>query len=111
MRRIEPDCRAVVTRFVYNMCNGLLAYPLLEDRDYRQVLLDEPSAAEQTIAILLNVLTMDEDGKVLEAEKAEFRAAQYLRGYCDPTYRIEPPLEPWELERQPYNRRSSGPMP
>jgi hypothetical protein len=111
MRHLEPDCRAVITRFVYNMCNGLLAYPLLENLDYRRVLWDEPSSAEQAIAIFLNALTMDAAGKVLDAQKAEFRAGQYIRGYCDPGYRIEPPLSSWELERQPYNRRSSGPMP
>ena len=111
MQQIAPDCRAVVTRFVYNLCNGLLAYPLLKDCDYRPVLLEEPSSAEQAVAILLNVLMIDGDSKVLNAQEAELRAGQYLRGYCDSSYRVQPPFEAWELERHPYNRKSSGPMP
>ena len=47
MNHVSTDCRAVVTRFVYNMNNGLLAYPVLQGSDYRSVLIEEPSAAEQ----------------------------------------------------------------
>ncbi len=35
MNHLSTDCRAVITRFIYNMNNGLLAYPLLEGSDYR----------------------------------------------------------------------------
>ena len=26
------------------------------------------------------------------------RAAQWIRSYCEPTYKVEPPFEQWEME-------------
>lgn len=110
-RHIESEARAVVTRFVYDMWNGTLEHPLLVGFDYRTVLLDEPSSAEQMVATFLNVLEVDDDGRVTNADEARLRAEQYLRRYCDQNYSVEPPFQDWELERHPYNRDSLGPMP
>jgi hypothetical protein len=108
---VEPDLKAVVTRFVYDMCNGTLAYPLLEGIDYRSVLLAEPSSAEQLVATFLNLLDLNEEGQVTNADEARLRAEQYLRSYGDCDYSVEPPFQQWELELHAYNRRSLGPMP
>lgn len=111
MSKLPVDCQAVVTRFVYNLCNGLLAYPILKDCDYRSVIVEEPSSAEQAVAVFLNVLEVSDIGVVSNAEAAELRAGQWLRSYCDPSYQPELPFEDWETKRAPYGRRSSGPMP
>ena len=111
MSHLSTDCRAVITRFVYNLHNGLLAYPVLRGSDYQSVLKEEPSAAEQTVAIFLNVLELDAAGRVTNADHAEGRAGQYLRSYIDPDYEEHPAFEDRETERYPYDRPSSGPMP
>jgi hypothetical protein len=41
--------------------------------------------------------TVAERGVVTNARHAEFRAAQYIRGYIDRGYEIEPPFEDWEI--------------
>lgn len=110
-RSIDVDLRAVVTRFVYNMWNGLVEPSLLSHLNYRQILNDEPSAAEEMVAVFLNVLTLDADGHVTNAREAEVRAAQYLRSYCEPAYEVDPPFEQSELVLHAYGRPSSGPMP
>ncbi|MGW1057000.1 DUF7677 family protein [Micromonospora rubida] len=43
-------------------------------------------------------LDVDERGRVTNAGDAEWRAAQYIRRYCDREYTVEPPFEVWELE-------------
>ena len=48
-----------MNHFVYSMMNGLLGYPLLESIDYRSVLMEEGSAAEQATAIFCDVLELD----------------------------------------------------
>ena len=63
VKQLSPDVKAVITRFVYEVFNGTFAYPLLEDIDYRSVLFDEPSAAEQMIATFLNVLEINEGNR------------------------------------------------
>lgn len=109
--RLNPDCRAVMNHFVYSMVNGLLGYPLLDSVDYRPVLMEEGSAAEQAAAIFCNVLELDEDGNPVNANKAEARAAQYIRAYCDMTYEVDPPFEDWELDRPLRKGKRLGPMP
>jgi hypothetical protein len=83
----------------------------LENYDYRSVLMEQPSAAEQAIAVLLNVIEVDDAGLVGNAEYAEFRAGQCIRSYCDIDFEAAPPFEYWETERASYRWRSSGPMP
>jgi putative transposase len=38
------------------------------------------------------------DGTVTNTDAAHHRAAQWIRARCDPTYQIDPPLQPWETE-------------
>jgi hypothetical protein len=57
----------------------------------------EPSAIEQAYAIFANVLEIDENGKVTNLKHAEKRATDYLRSYCDRSFRPEPPFEDWEV--------------
>nr|WP_164903733.1 hypothetical protein [Nonomuraea polychroma] len=42
--------------------------------------------------IYTNVLEIDENGQVDDGY-AQYRAAQWIRRYCDPTYVIDPPYE------------------
>ena len=109
--RINPDVRAVMNHFVYSMMNGLLGYPLLESIDYRSVLMEEGSAAEQAIAIFCNVLELDVDGSPVNADEAEIRAAQYIKAYCDRAYEVDPPFEDWEIDRPRRKGEKLGPMP
>lgn len=48
--------------------------------------------------IRTNVLGVQPDGSVANAGGAMYRAAQYVRRYCDSSYNIDPPLEDWETE-------------
>ncbi|MGA3489545.1 hypothetical protein ACK8GG_16220 [Micromonosporaceae bacterium DT55] len=56
------------------------------------------STLEQVMTIFSSVLDIDEHGQVTNADDAEWRAAQYIRRYCDQEYIVEPPFEAWELE-------------
>lgn len=71
---------------------------MLEGVPYLAVYGKEPSAIEQTYAIFANVLEVDEKGVVTNLKHAEKRATDYLRSYCDPNFRAEPPFEDWEVE-------------
>lgn len=71
---------------------------MLEGVDYLPLYGKEPSAIEQAYAIFANVLELDERGQVLNAQHAQRRATDFLRAYCDPTFKVEPPFEDWELE-------------
>jgi hypothetical protein len=70
----------------------------LEGVDYLRLYGSEPSAIEQVYAIFANVLELDEDGQVLNAHYAQKRATDYLRSYCDRSFKVVPPYEDWELE-------------
>ena len=70
----------------------------LKGIDYLKLYGDEPSAIEQAFAIFANVIEMDESGEVLNAKHAEKRATDYIRSYCDPSFKVEPPYEDWEIE-------------
>ncbi len=65
--------------------------PTLEGVDYKCIF-EEPSALEQAMAIYTNILKWDEDGVVINAKFAEKRAAEYIRSYCNPDYRMDPEL-------------------
>jgi hypothetical protein len=71
---------------------------MLEDVDYLPLYGSEPSAIEQAYAIFANVVEVDESGQVLNAQHAQKRAADYLRAYCDRSFKVDPPFEDWELE-------------
>ena len=71
---------------------------MLEGVPYLALYGKEPSAIEQTYAIFANVIEVDEEGRVTNLKHAEKRATDYLHSYCDPAFRVEPPLEDWEVE-------------
>lgn len=81
--------------FAYFMASG--TQNTLEDVDYLHLYGEEPSAFEMVFAIYANVIELDENGQVLNAKFAEKRATDYLRSYCDPTFKVEPPYEDWEV--------------
>lgn len=59
--------------------------------------LSQPSAIEQAFAIYVNVIQLDDNGKVLNAKYAEKRATDYLRAYFDPNFEVKPAYEDWEI--------------
>jgi hypothetical protein len=71
---------------------------LLEDFDYRSAIMSYGSGLEQVLAIFANVLDVDETGRVTNYSEAEFRAAQWIRRFCDHDYLVDPPFAAWELE-------------
>ena len=71
---------------------------LLENIDYRPVLMTYGSGLEQAFAIFANVLDVNEAGQVTNYADAEYRAAQWIRGACDGTYQVTPAFADWELE-------------
>lgn len=111
LSKLHPDCRAAINDFVYSMTNGLLGYPLLDSVDYQSALIEESSSAEQACAIFCNVLELDADGCLVNADDAEIRAAQYLRKYCDSSSKVEPPFADWEMGRPRRQGKRLGPMP
>ena len=68
----------------------------LKGIDYLCLYGEEPSAIEQVFAIYVNVIELDDKGKVLNAKYAECIASDYLRSYCDPNFVVSPPFEDWE---------------
>lgn len=81
--------------FAYFMASG--TQNTLEGVDYISLYGEEPSAIEQVFAIYANVIELDENGKVINAKYAEKRATDYLRSYCEPSFKVEPPYQDWEL--------------
>jgi hypothetical protein len=69
---------------------------MLEGIDYLSLYGKEPSAIEAVYAIFANILEIDEHGEVLNAEHAQKRPTDYLRAYCDPSFKVQPPFEDWE---------------
>lgn len=61
---------------------------MLEDVDYLPLYGNDPSAIEQVYAIFANVLELDENGQVLNSQHAQKRATDYLRAYCDRTFKV-----------------------
>jgi len=95
---LPVDVRAALRFFAFRIANGTLDVDLLEGVDYRPRLMAFGSPLEQAFAIFANVLQVDENGEVLNEGDARYRAAQWVRSYCDPSYRVEPPFERWETE-------------
>ncbi|MFJ4847833.1 hypothetical protein [Streptomyces sp. NPDC088733] len=90
--------RASLRFFAFYLANGTLDVDLLDGIDYRPALFQYGSALEMVFAIYGNVLEVDEDGEVLNDGEAQYRAAQWIRAYCDPGYEAEPPFQAWETE-------------
>lgn len=98
MPQLPVDVRASIRLFAFYLGNGTLVMKLLGDIDYQSALGENGSVLEQIFAIYTNVLEIDENGKVTNDEQASYRAAQWIRAYCDPQYEVEPPFEQWECE-------------
>jgi hypothetical protein len=80
--------------FAYFMASG--TQYTLEGVDYLSLYGKEPGAIEMVFAIYVNVIELDENGIVINAKYAEKRATDYLRGYCEPGFVVDPPYEEWE---------------
>jgi len=57
------------------------------------------------------VLELDIQGRPVNANDAEIRAAQYIRHYCDQDFEVDPPFEAWESDRPSRPGKRLGPMP
>jgi len=94
--KLSTSVSGALRTFAYFMSSG--THHMLKNVDYLSLYGDEPSAIEQAYAIFANVLQMDDEGHVLNAQHAQKRATDYLRSYCDPSFRVDPPFEDWEME-------------
>jgi hypothetical protein len=99
---LSEDFRRSLRHFVFYYTNGTLNWvigegDILKDIDYRNDLVTEASLVEQAFAIYANVIQMDSSGKVLNEDYAMRRAAQWIRMVCDPSYKVEPDFEDWEV--------------
>jgi hypothetical protein len=98
MAKLSTSVSGSVRLFAYVIANGTLCEEVMGEIDYDDVLMD-PSVLEQMFAIFLNVLELDDAGRVLNDGFAARRAAQWLRKcYDEGGYVVEPPFERWELE-------------
>ena len=93
---ISDSFSGALRTFAYFMASG--THYNLEGIDYLSLYGNEPSAIEQVFAIYANVIMIDENGQVLNAKYAEERATDYLKSYCDPTFKVTPAYEDWEIE-------------
>lgn len=111
-KKLSPDFSGALRTFSFWIANGTVGYPLLEGIAYRPEMLESPGLMEQAYAIFANVIEFSSDGMPTNAKYAEYRAAQYIRSYCDPTYMVSPPSEGWEVELfGPPPRTDSKPWP
>jgi len=94
--KLSESFSGALRTFTYFMASG--THYQLEGVDYLKLYGEEPSAIEQAFAIFVNVIELDEQGEVLNAKHAEKRAVDYIRSYCDPNFKVEPPYENWEIE-------------
>lgn len=92
--KLSSSFSGALRTFAYFMASG--NQNTLEGVDYLELYGEEPSAIEQVFAIYANVLELDEGGTVLNAKYAEKRATDYLRAYCDPGFKVDPPYDDWE---------------
>ncbi|MGW1195668.1 DUF7677 family protein [Streptomyces sp. NPDC002536] len=98
MEHLPVDVRSAVRFFAFYIANGTIDLDLLDGIDYKSELMASGSALEMAFAVFTNVLQVDEAGSVVNEGDAQHRAAQWIRGYCDPGYRVDPPFEAWETE-------------
>ena len=94
--KLSESFSGTLRTFAYFMASG--THYQLEGIDYLNLYGEEPSAIEQAFAIFANVIELDATGNVLNAKYAEKRAVDYIRAYCDPGFKVEPPYEDWETE-------------
>lgn len=94
--KLSHSFSGALRTFSYFLSSG--THYQLNDINYVSLFGNEPSAIEQAFAIFVNVIELDENGQVLNAKYAEKRATDYIRSYCDPTFKVSPPFEDWETE-------------
>lgn len=97
-KKLSAEFSGVLRTFSFWIVNGSVGLPLLEGIDYRPEMLASPSLMEQAYAIFANVIELSGEGIPTNAKYAEYRAAQYIRRNCDPSYMVGPPFEDWEVE-------------
>lgn len=98
MNKLSTALRGDLRLFAFFLVNGTVDDDIIPvGTDYR-VIFEWPSTLEQVFAIWANVLECDDAGVPTNAHLAKRRASQYIRTFIDPTYRVEPPFEQWELE-------------
>jgi hypothetical protein len=107
-RKLSQDFSGALRTFSFWIANGTVGHPLLKGIDYRPEMLLSPSLTEQAYAIFANVIEFSEDGMPTNAKYAEYRAAQYIRSYCDRTYVVSPPFEGWEVELFGHRRAKTA---
>jgi hypothetical protein len=93
--KLSPFFSGALRTFTYFMASG--THYNLEGIGYISLYGEEPSAIEKVYAIYANVIELDEDGRVLNDEYAQKRATDYLRQYCDPSYKVLPEYQDWEI--------------
>jgi hypothetical protein len=96
--QLPEDVRTALRFFAFYLGNGTLELDLLDGFDYRAELMTFGSDLERVFAIFTNVLDIDEHGRVTNYGDAEYRAAQWIRRRCDPTFAVDPPFEEWETD-------------
>lgn len=94
--KLSESFRGALRSFAYFMASG--THYQLKGIDYLKLYGEEPSAIEQAFAIFANVIELDENGEVLNAKYAEKRTTDYIRSYCDASFKVKPPYEDWEIE-------------
>jgi hypothetical protein len=94
--KLSNSFSGALRTFAYFLSSG--THYQLKGIDYLQLYGEEPSAIEQAFAIYTNVIELDDNGIVLNAKYAEKRAVDYIRPYFDPSFKVEPPYEDWEIE-------------
>ena len=94
--KLNHSVSGAVRQFSYWVANRTVGLPILEGVDY-SCIFKEPSALEQTYAIFMNVLEVDENGIATNEKYAEQRVAQFIRRYVDASYTVDPPFEDWEV--------------
>ena len=92
--KLSNSVSGALRTFSYFMSSG--THYMLEGIDYLSLYGSNPSAIEQAYAIFANVLEVDASGQVLNATHAQKRATDYIRAYCDLSFKVDPPYEDWE---------------
>jgi hypothetical protein len=95
LMKLSNSFSGALRTFSYFMASG--THYMLEGVDYLPLYGNEPSAIEQVYAPFANVLELDENGQVLNAQHAQKRATDNLRAYYDRNFKVEPSFEDWEL--------------
>ena len=94
--KLSQEFSGALRTFAYFMASG--THYMLKDVDYLRLYGSEPSAIEQVFAIFANVVELNDEGEVTNFTYAQRRATDYLKQYCNPQFKVEPPYEEWELE-------------